>query len=101
MTAMPAWPRCCPLPSASSAKAHDFDANGDECFTDYARMLRLVTDSGYQGWIEVVEYEGPGGDPRTPTPERAPGAPLGEREGALATKRLLQRHLGAALRVKI
>jgi len=83
-----------------SAKSHDFDAHGDECYTDYARMLRLVADSGYQGWIEV-EYEGPGGLPRTPAPQRQPAAPLGEREGALATKRLLQRHLGAALRVKI
>ena len=63
-------------------------------------MLRRVADSGYQGWIEV-EYEGPGGLPRTPAPQRQPAAPLGEREGALATKRLLQRHLGAALRVKI
>ena len=28
------------------------------------------------------------------------GPALGEREGALATKRLLQKHLGAALRTK-
>jgi len=89
-----------PFAKCISAKSHDFDAHGDECYTDYARMLRLVADSGYQGWIEV-EYEGPGGLPRTPAPQRQPAAPLGEREGALATKRLLQRHLGAALRVKI
>jgi hypothetical protein len=62
-------------------------------------MLRLVDDSGYRGWIEV-EYEGPGGSPRTPPPARPAIPPLGEREGALATKRLLQKHLGAALRTK-
>ena len=88
-----------PFAKCICAKAHDFDAHGDECYTDYARMLRLVADSGYQGWIEV-EYEGPGGLPRTPAPERQPVAPLGEREGALATVRLLKKHLGTALRVK-
>lgn len=88
-----------PYAKCVCAKAHDFDANGDECYTDYDRMLRLVADSGYRGWIEV-EYEGPGGAPGTPPPNRTPGPALGEREGALATKRLLQRHLGAALRTK-
>lgn len=78
------------------AKAHDFDATGDECYTDYARMLRLVGDSGFRGWIEV-EYEGPGGAPRTPPPERPPATPLGEREGTVATKRLLRKLLGSAL----
>ncbi len=93
MTAMLPYAKCV------CAKAHDFDANGDECYTDYARMLRLVADSGYRGWIEV-EYEGPGGAPRTPPPDRPSGPALGERDGALATKRLLQKHLGAALRTK-
>lgn len=88
-----------PFAKCVGAKAHDFDANGDECYSDYARMLRLVADSGYKGWIEV-EYEGPGGAPRTPATERPRAAPLGEREGTLATKRLLQKHLGAALQVK-
>lgn len=88
-----------PFAKGISAKAHDFDAHGEECYTDYARMLRLVTESGYQGWIEV-EYEGPGGPPRTPAPERQPVAAFGEREGALATVRLLKKHLGKALRVK-
>lgn len=88
-----------PFAKCISAKAHDFDAHGDECYTDYSRMHRLVADSGYKGWIEV-EYEGPGGSPRTPPPERQPTGPLGEREGALATVLLLKKHLGTALRVK-
>lgn len=85
-----------PFAKAVCAKSHDFDASGGECYTDYPRMLKLVADSGFRGWIEV-EYEGPGGSPRTPAPERPPAAPLDEREGALATKRLLQRHLGPDL----
>ena len=90
-----------PFAKCISAKAHDFDAHGDECYTDYARMLRMVADSGYKGWIEV-EYEGPGNFPRTPTPERQPiEPPLGESEGALATVRLLKKHFGAALRTKV
>ena len=88
-----------PFAKCISAKTHDFAANGDECYTDYSRMLQLVADSGYRGWLEV-EYEGPGSAPRTPAPERSPVAPLGEREGALATKRLLQKLLGPALQVK-
>lgn len=88
-----------PFAKCICAKSHDFDAHGDECYTDYSRMLRMVDDSGYKGWIEV-EYEGPGGSPRTPTPERRPNASLGESEGAVATVSLLKKHLGAALRVK-
>lgn len=88
-----------PFAKCVCAKTHDFDAKGDECYTDYARMLGLVAAAGYRGWIEV-EYEGPGGPPRTPSPARPPGSPLGEREGALATKRLLQKHLGPVLQMR-
>ena len=49
-------------------------------------FLAMVADSGYRGWLEV-EYEGPGGTPRTPSPVRPPAPPLGEREGALAHQR--------------
>lgn len=88
-----------PFAKCVCAKAHDFDAAGNECYSDYGRMLRLVGDSGFRGWIEV-EYEGPGGSPRTPAPERPPHGALGERDGALAIKRLLQRHLGADLHLR-
>jgi len=88
-----------PFAKCVCAKAHDFDQDGEECYTNYDRMLRLVSESGFRGWIEV-EYEGPGNKTRTPTPVRTPGPPLGEREGALATQRLLRKHLGAALRIK-
>lgn len=42
---------------AVSAKSYDFDANGNETTIDYKRMLQIVKDSGYTGYIGV-EYEG-------------------------------------------
>ncbi|MGI9284675.1 MAG: hypothetical protein ACR2P1_04750, partial [Pseudomonadales bacterium] len=33
------------------------DANGEERETDYHRMLKLVLDAGYRGYVGV-EYEG-------------------------------------------
>lgn len=64
-----------PFAKAVSAKCHDFDERGEETRTDYARMLKIVRDAGYRGWIGI-EYEG----------ER-----LSEVEGILACKRLLER----------
>lgn len=58
---------------AVSAKSYDFDEKGDETTLDYPRIIQLVKDSGYTGFIGV-EYEG----------ER-----LGENEGIQATKNLL------------
>ena len=46
-----------PTARAVSAKAHAFDANGDETSTDFERMLRIVAAAGYAGPLEV-EYEG-------------------------------------------
>jgi sugar phosphate isomerase/epimerase len=64
-----------PYAKAVSAKSHDFDENGDEIHTDYTRMLRIVLDAGYHGYIGI-EYEG----------ER-----LSEPEGISATKALLEK----------
>jgi L-ribulose-5-phosphate 3-epimerase len=63
-----------PFAKAVSAKSHDFDDDGNETRTDYRRMLRIVSDAGYSGWIGI-EYE---------------GARLPERAGIAATKRLLE-----------
>lgn len=46
-----------PWARAVSAKAHDFDAAGNETSTDYERMLRVVAAGGYTGYLGV-EYEG-------------------------------------------
>lgn len=44
------------------AKAKDFDAEGNETNVDYRRMLRIVKDSGFRGYIGI-EFEGHGMDP--------------------------------------
>lgn len=64
-----------PFAKAVSAKSHDFDAQGNERHTDYTRMLRIVLDAGYRGYLGV-EYE---------------GDEISEPEGIRATKALLER----------
>ena len=64
-----------PLAGAVSAKSHDFGPDGEETGLDYGRLLRIVRDSGYEGWIGI-EYEGPR---------------LSEPDGIRATKALLER----------
>ena len=54
--------RMMPHAKAVSAKCHDFDASDNETGIDYARMLRIVLDAGYRGWIGI-EYEGTRLDP--------------------------------------
>ncbi len=44
------------------AKAKDFDAEGNETNVDFRRMLRIVKESGFRGYIGI-EYEGHGADP--------------------------------------
>jgi sugar phosphate isomerase/epimerase len=46
-----------PWAKAVSAKSHDFDENGNETKTDYVKMLQIVKNAGYKGYIGV-EYEG-------------------------------------------
>ena len=64
-----------PFAKAVSAKSYDFDGQGDETTIDYARMLRIIREAGYRGWIGI-EYE---------------GNRLSEKDGILATRRLLER----------
>lgn len=88
-----------PFAKCVCAKSLDFDANGDECYSDYRKLLKQIADSGFRGWIEV-EYEGPGHSPGTPARERKPAKQLSEIDGCLATKRLLEKLLGADLAKK-
>lgn len=46
-----------PFARGASAKTYDFDAAGNETFTDFDRMMRIVLDAGYRGYVGV-EYEG-------------------------------------------
>lgn len=46
-----------PYAKAVSAKCHDFDAQGNETRTDFPRIMKIVTDAGYHGFVGI-EYEG-------------------------------------------
>jgi sugar phosphate isomerase/epimerase len=46
-----------PFAKGVSGKTHDFDENGNETQIDYAKMMKIISDSGYKGYIDV-EYEG-------------------------------------------
>jgi len=67
-----------PFAKAVSAKSHEFDEDGNETKTDYRRMMKIVLDSGYNGWVGI-EYE---------------GSTLSESDGIKATKVLLERVRG-------
>lgn len=66
-----------PYAKGVSAKSHDFDEEGDEVHTDFGRMMDIVVESGYEGYIGI-EYE---------------GSELGEEEGIRKTKTLLERSI--------
>ena len=48
-----------PFAKAVSAKTHDFDESGNEVHTDYLRMMKIVKDHGFRGYVGI-EYEGQG-----------------------------------------
>jgi sugar phosphate isomerase/epimerase len=64
-----------PYAKGVSAKSYAFDENGDESGMDYMRLMQIVKDAGYTGYVGI-EYEGDG---------------LSENEGIMATKELLMR----------
>ena len=66
-----------PYAKAVSAKSYSFDAEGNETRVDYDKMMHIVLDAGYSGFVGV-EYE---------------GSELSEEEGILATKKLIEKVL--------
>ena len=46
-----------PFAKGVSAKSHDFGPDGNELQTDYRKMLKIVLDAGYHGYVGI-EYEG-------------------------------------------
>lgn len=64
-----------PFAKAVSAKSNDFDEAGNEIHTDYRRMMKIVLDAGYRGYVGI-EYE---------------GGKVDEPEGIRLTKQLLER----------
>lgn len=63
-----------PFAHAVSAKSHDFDEQGNEIHTDYRKMMQIVLDAGYRGYVGI-EYE---------------GSKIDEYAGIRATKKLLE-----------
>ncbi len=64
-----------PYAKGVSAKSYDFDEKGSQISLDYHRFLRILKEASYNGYIGI-EYEGNN---------------LGEHEGIIATKALLER----------
>jgi len=62
-----------PFAKGVSAKTHAFDEQGHEVDSDYFKLLKIVKEAGYRGYIGI-EYE---------------GRNLSENEGIIATKNLL------------
>ena len=67
-----------PYAKGVSAKTYDFDENGDQPLIDYYKMMNVVKDGGYQGYIGV-EFE---------------GDKMSEIEGIEATRRLILKAAG-------
>ena len=64
-----------PYAKAVSAKSNEFNTDGNEKDTDYYKMIKIVLDAGYRGYVGI-EYEGP---------------ELSEMDGIGATKKLLEK----------
>jgi sugar phosphate isomerase/epimerase len=64
-----------PFAKSVSAKSYDFDEAGNETATDFKKMMRIVLEAGFRGYVGI-EFE---------------GTELSEPEGILATKALLER----------
>jgi hypothetical protein len=69
-----------PFAKGVSAKSYGFDEEGNEIRTDYYKMLSIVKDAGFTGYVGI-EYE---------------GDELSEFDGIRATKALLEK-VGAEL----
>ncbi len=72
--------RMMPFAKGVSAKSYVFGDDGRESNLDFARIMKIVTDAGYNGYVGI-EYE---------------GSRLAEPEGIMATKKLLESLRGAS-----
>jgi sugar phosphate isomerase/epimerase len=64
-----------PYAKGVSAKSYNFDKEGNETYLDYPKLLGLVKDAGFDGYIGI-EYE---------------GDQLSEAKGILATKKCIEK----------
>ena len=63
-----------PFAKAVSAKSMEFDADGNETSMDYSKIMKIVHDSGYRGYVGI-EFEGKGE----------------AKQGIVATRKLLEK----------
>ena len=68
-----------PLAKAVSAKSYDFNEAGDDTKIDFMKMMKIVMDANYHGWVGI-EYE---------------GSKMSEDDGIMATKKLLEKCMAA------
>ena len=66
-----------PFAKGVSAKTYDFDEKGNCVETDYVKMMKIVKDAGFKGYVGI-EYE---------------GNKISEEEGIKKTKELLSRFI--------
>ena len=66
-----------PYAKAVSAKSYDFDTNGEESTIDFKRIIDITKEFNYDGYYGI-EYE---------------GLNLGENDGIIKTKKLLEKYL--------
>jgi sugar phosphate isomerase/epimerase len=71
--------RMMPYAKGVSAKSYDFNPDGTEANLNFARIMKIVTDAGYKGYVGI-EYE---------------GSKLSEHDGIVATKKLLEKLRGS------
>jgi sugar phosphate isomerase/epimerase len=64
-----------PYAKGVSAKSGNFDEEGNETSTDFYKMMRIVLDAGYNGYVGI----------------ESGGIQMSDTEAILATKRLLER----------
>jgi hypothetical protein len=66
-----------PFAKGVSAKSYDFDSNGEQPSMDYKRLIDIVKNSSFHGYIGI-EFEGNKGD---------------EDDGIRKTKALVEKYL--------
>jgi sugar phosphate isomerase/epimerase len=77
-----------PYAKGVSAKSMQFDADGEEVSTNFSRMIKIISESNYKGYL-TIEYEGAMMEMMGNTNEKF----LSPNEGILATQNLLKKYI--------
>ena len=76
-----------PYAKGVSAKSHNFNEEGEELSTDFSRMIKIISESDYDGYI-TIEYEG-----AIMSMYGQGENYLNSNEGIIATKKLIEKYL--------